>query len=126
MTSAAWAIAPPVHNLGSEWWCQLPPPLCIAVLRSAFSSHRETAAVRKSGAWRFDGMVPRTHDARAFDSDDDDGVPGREQGSTSSITQNDQYGVEWDDIDGAQSPAMEAARLLHTARQGWWTCHAGG
>ena len=71
-------------------------------------------------------MVPRTHDARAFDSDDDDGVPGREQGSTSSITQNDQYGVEWDDIDGAQSPAMEAARLLHTARQGWWTYHAGG
>ena len=79
----------------------------------------------KGGAWRFDDVIPRTHDASGFDSDDDDGAPDRKQGSTSSITQSDKYDVDWDDIDGAQSPAVEAARLLHTARQmvdtpRWW------
>ena len=70
-------------------------------------------------------MVPRTHDASGFDSDDDDGAPDRKQGSASPITQRDRYDVDWDDIDGAQSPTVEAARLLHTARQmvdtsRWW------
>ena len=31
----------------------------------------------KGGAWRFDDVVLCTHDASAFDSDDDDGVPDR-------------------------------------------------
>jgi len=79
----------------------------------------------KGGAWRFGDVIPRTHDASGFDSDDDDGTPDRKQGSASSITQRDQYDVDWDDIDGAQSPTAEAARLLHTARQmvdtsRWW------
>ena len=79
----------------------------------------------RSGAWRFDDVVPRTHDASALDSNDDDGAAERVQGSTSSITQNDQCNIDWDEIDGAQRPAMEAARLLHTARQmvdtsRWW------
>jgi len=79
----------------------------------------------RSGAWRFDDVVSRTHDASAFDSDDDEGVTERVQGSTSSITKNDQYDIDWDDIDGAQRPAVEAVRLLHTARQmvdmsRWW------
>ena len=79
----------------------------------------------KGGAWRFDDVIPRTHDASGFDSDDDDGAPNRRQGSTSSITQSDRDDVDWDDIDGAQSPAVEAARLLYTARQmvdtpRWW------
>ena len=79
----------------------------------------------KGGAWRFDDVVKRTHDASGFDSDDDDGAPDRQRGSTSSITQRDQYDVDWDDINDAQTPTMEAARLLHTARQmvdtsRWW------
>ena len=54
-----------------------------------------------------------------------DEAPDRKQGSTSSITQRDRYDVDWDDIDGAQSPTVEAAGLLHTARQmvdtsRWW------
>ena len=79
----------------------------------------------KGGAWRFDDVVKRTHDASGFDSDDDDGAPDRQRGSTSSITQRDQYDIDWDDINDAQTPTMEAARLLHTARQmvdtsRWW------
>ena len=57
----------------------------------------------RSGAWRFGDVVPRTHDASAFDSDDDDGAAERVQVSTSSITQNDQYDVDWGDTDGAQA-----------------------
>ena len=30
----------------------------------------------RSGAWRFDDVIPRTHDASAFDSDDDEGGGG--------------------------------------------------
>ena len=80
----------------------------------------------KGGAWRFDDVVPRMHDASEFDSDDDDdGAPDRKQGLASSITQHDRYDVDWDDIDGAQSPTVEAAGLIHTARQmvdtsRWW------
>ena len=62
-------------------------------------------------------MIPRTHDASAFDSDDDEAEAERVQGSTASITKRDQYDVDWDDIDSAQRPEVEAARLLHTARQ---------
>ena len=80
---------------------------------------------RRGGAWRFVDLVPRTHGASTFGSDDDDGDAEQVQGSTSSIKQSDQYDIDWDDIDGAQWPAMEAARLLHTARQmadtpRWW------
>ena len=57
----------------------------------------------KGGVWRFDDVVPRTHDASEFDSDDDDGAPDQKQGSTSSITQHDRYDVDWDDIGGAKS-----------------------
>ena len=43
---------------------------------------------------------------------------------TASITQSDRYDVDWDDIDSSHRPAMEAARLMHTARQmadtSWW------
>ena len=70
----------------------------------------------RSGAWRFDDVVLRTYDASAFDSDDDEGDAERVQGSTPSITKRNQYDIDWDDIDGAQRPAVEAARLLHTAR----------
>ena len=71
----------------------------------------------KSGAWRFDDVIPRTHDASSFDSDDDEGDAERATGSTTPVTQRDQYDVDRDDIDSAQRPEMEAARLLHTARQ---------
>ena len=79
----------------------------------------------RSGAWRFDDVVPRTHDASGFDSDEDEGDADRATGSAASLTKRDQYGVDWDDIDSAQRPAMEAARLMHTARQmvdtsRWW------
>ena len=95
---------------------------------AAVRSAAATALGRwRSGVWRFDDVVRSTHDASAFDSDDDDGAADRVQGSTSSITQNDQYDIDWGDIGGAQRPAMamEAARLLHTARQmvdtsRWW------
>ena len=70
-------------------------------------------------------MIPRTHDASSFDSDDDEGNAERATGSAASITKRDQYDVDWDDIDSAQRPEMEAARFLHTARQmvgtlRWW------
>ena len=81
----------------------------------------------RSGAWRFDDVVPRTHDASAFDSDDSEGGAERVQGSTSSITKRDQYDIDWDDIDDAQQPAVavEAARFLYTAHRmvdtsRWW------
>ena len=70
-------------------------------------------------------MTPRTHDASGFDSDDDQDDAERATGSTASITKRDQYDIDWDDIDSAQRSAMEAARLMHTARQmvdtsRWW------
>ena len=90
----------------------------IAAAQQDQQQHWRAPSMRwRGGALRFDDVVPRTHDASAFDSDDDEGVAERVQGSTSSITKNDQYDIEWDDIDGAQQPAVEAARLLHTARQ---------
>ena len=52
----------------------------------------------KRGAWRFDDVIPRTHDASSFDSDDDEGDAERATGSTASITQRDQYDVDWGDI----------------------------
>ena len=68
---------------------------------------------------------PRTQDASGFDSDGDEGDADRATGSTASLTKRDQYGVDWDDIDSARRPAMEAARLMHTARHmadtpRWW------
>ena len=69
------------------------------------------------GAWRFGDVVPRTHDASDFDSDDDEGDADRATGSAASVTKRDQYVVDWDDIVSAHRPAMEAARLMHTARQ---------
>ena len=71
----------------------------------------------RSGAWWFDDVTPRTHDASSFDSDDDEGDAERATGSTAPITKREQYDVDWGDIDSAQRPEMEAARLLHTARQ---------
>ena len=70
-------------------------------------------------------MVPRTQDASGFDSDDDEGDADRATGSTASITKRDQYDADWGDIDSAHRPAMEAERLIHTARQmldtsRWW------
>lgn len=78
-----------------------------------------------NGAWRFDDVVPRTHDASGFGSDDDEGDADRATGSTASITKRDQYDADWDDIDSAHRPAMEAACLMGTARQmvdtpQWW------
>ena len=69
------------------------------------------------GAWRFDDVVARTHDASEFDADEDEAEANRAVGLTASITQSDRYGVDWDDIDSSHRPAMEAARLMHTARQ---------
>ena len=79
----------------------------------------------RGGAWRFDDVIPRTHDASGFDSDDDEADAERVIGPTASIAKRDQYDVDWDDIDSAQRPAMEAERLLYTARQmvdtpRWW------
>ena len=79
----------------------------------------------RSGVWRFDDVVPRTHDADGFDSDEYEGDADRATGSTAALTKRDRYDVAWDDIDSAQRPAMEVARLLHTARQmvdtsRWW------
>ena len=79
----------------------------------------------RNGAWRFDDVVARTHDASGFDSDDNEDETDRAEGSTAPITQREQYDVDWDDIDSARRPAMEAARLLYTARQmvdtsRWW------
>ena len=71
----------------------------------------------RGGAWRFDDVVPRTHDTSGFDLDEDEGDADRATGSTASLTKRDQYDVDCDDIDSAQRPAMEAARLMHTARQ---------
>jgi len=79
----------------------------------------------RNGAWRFDAVVPRTHDASGFDLDDDEGDADRATVSTASITKRDQYDFDWDDIDSAHRPAMEAEHLMHTARQivdtpRWW------
>ena len=79
----------------------------------------------RNDAWRFDDVATRTHDARGFDSDDDEGEADQAIGSTLSITKRDQYDADWDDIDSARRPTMEAARLMHTARQMadtllWW------
>ena len=79
----------------------------------------------KVGALRFEDIDQSSHDALGFESDDADAAPDRQRGSTSSITQRDQYDIDWDDINDAQTPTMEAARLLHTARQmvdtsRWW------
>ena len=70
-------------------------------------------------------MVPCTYDASGFDSNEDEGDADRATGSTASVTKRDQYDADWDDIDSAQRPAMEVARLMHTARQmvdtpRWW------
>ena len=46
------------------------------------------------GAWRFDDVVARTHDASGFDSDDDEGESGRAVDSTASITKRDQHDVD--------------------------------
>ena len=70
----------------------------------------------RDGAWRFDDVVTRTHDASGFDSDDDEDKADQAIGSTASITKRDQYDVDWDGIDSARRLAMEAARLMHTAR----------
>ena len=73
---------------------------------------------RSNGAWRFGDVVPCTHDASGFDSDDDKGEADRAiGGSTAPIAKRDQYDADWGDIDSARRPAMEAARLMHTARQ---------
>ena len=79
----------------------------------------------RGGACRFDDVIPRRHDTSGFDSDDDEADAERVKGSTASIAKRDQYDVDRDGIDSAQRPAMEAARLLHTARQmvgtsRWW------
>ena len=79
----------------------------------------------RNGAWRFDDVVPRTHDASGFDLDDDEGGADRATVSTASITKRDQYDFDWDDIDSAHRPAMEAERLMNTARRmvdaaRWW------
>ena len=99
---------------------------CIAAAEQDQKQRWRAPSMRwRSGAWRFDDVIPRTHDASAFDSDDDEGGAERVQGSTSSITKHDQCDIDRDEIDGAQRPAVEAARLLHTARQmvdtsRWW------
>ena len=99
---------------------------CIAAVEQDQQQRWRAPSMRwRSGAWRFGDVIPRTHDASAFDSDDDEGGAERVQGSTSPITKHDQYDIDWDDIDGAQRPAVEAARLLNTARQmvdtsRWW------
>ena len=79
----------------------------------------------RDGAWRFDDVVTHTHDASGFDSDDDEDEADQAIGSTASITKRDQHDVDWDDIDSARRLTMEAARLMHTARQmvdtsRWW------
>ena len=66
-----------------------------------------------------------THDASVFDSDDNEDEADGAMGSATSITQREQYDVDWDDIDSARRPAMNAAKLMHTARQmvdtaRWW------
>jgi hypothetical protein len=48
----------------------------------------------RNGAWRFDGVIVRTDDASGFDSDDDEDEADRAVGSTSSITQREQYNVD--------------------------------
>ena len=98
---------------------------CIAAKQDQKQRWRAPSMRWRSGAWRFDDVIPRTHDANTFDSDDDEGGAERVQGSTSSITKHDQYDIDWDDIDGAQRPAVKAERLLQTARQmvdtpRWW------
>ena len=99
---------------------------CIAAAEQDQKQRLRAPSMRwRSGAWRFDDVIPRTHDASAFDSDDEEGGAERVQRSTSSITKHDQYDIDWDDIDSAQRPAVEAAQLLHTARQmvhtpRWW------
>ena len=60
----------------------------------------------RNGAWRFDDVVPRTHDASGFDSDGDEDEADRATRSTASITKRDQYDVDSDDIDSARRPVM--------------------
>jgi hypothetical protein len=72
----------------------------------------------RNGAWRFVDVVPRTHDASGFDSDDDEGEADRAIGSTPSIAKHDQYDADWDDIDSARRSAMEAAPSC-TPRARW-------
>ena len=80
----------------------------------------------RNGAWRFGDVVARTHDASGFGSDDDEGEADRAIGLTASITKRDQYGADWDDIDSARQPAIEAARLMHAPRARWQIRHGGG
>ena len=47
-------------------------------------------------------MVARTHDASGFDSDDNEDEIDRAVDPTTSITQREQYDVDWDDIDSAR------------------------
>ena len=80
---------------------------------------------RRDGAWRIDDVVERAHDASGFDSDDDEDEADRAIGTTAPITKSDQYDADWGGIDSVRRPAMEAARLVHTARQmvytsRWW------
>ena len=49
------------------------------------------------GAWRFDDVPPRIHDASDFDLDDDEAAADRAAGSTAPITKRDQYDADWDD-----------------------------
>ena len=48
----------------------------------------------RNGAWRFDDVVPRTHDASGFDSDNAEGEADRATGSTAPITKRGQYDVD--------------------------------
>ena len=91
----------------------------IAAAEQGQRQHWRAPSVRlRNGAWRFGDVVARTHDdASGFGSDDDEGEADRAIRSTASIANRDQYDVDWDDIDSARRPAMEAARLMHTARQ---------
>ena len=79
----------------------------------------------RNGAWRFGDVVARTHDTSGFDSDDNEDEADCAVGSTTPITQREQYDVDWGDIVSARRPAIEAARFMHTARQmmdasRWW------
>ena len=99
-----------MHGPTRIFWANLTPFSLQGLLRKSNGASYD-------GAWRFDDVIARTRDASEFDTDNDEDEADRAVGLAASITQSERYDVDWDDIDSSHRPAMQAARLMHTARQ---------
>ena len=76
----------------------------------------------RGGAWWFDDVIPRTHDASGFDSDDDDADAERVTGSTASIATRDQYdvGVQVRSPRSSSSGYSDPARAIGVVMRRAW------